>query len=89
MSLSYVEVRSAVLEYVRSNSSKAHQQVPNRLPIFGKFEEQGPRRRILDDDRALKQQTSLEFAPVPQFTRETLEKRSELLYAMTKQIWQV
>jgi hypothetical protein len=35
------------------------------------------------------QQSRLEFAPAPQFTRDTLEKRSELLYAITKSIWQV
>jgi hypothetical protein len=34
-------------------------------------------------------QANLGFEPAPKFTRETLEKRSELLYAMTKKIWQV
>ena len=33
--------------------------------------------------------SQLNFAGAPQFTRETLEKRSELLYAITKRIWQV
>jgi hypothetical protein len=35
------------------------------------------------------QQFQIEFAPVPQFTREALEKRSELLYSITKHIWEV
>lgn len=35
------------------------------------------------------EQSGLAFAPAPQFTRDTLEKRSELLYAITKRIWQV
>ena len=35
------------------------------------------------------QGSQLEFAPVPQFTREALEKRSELLYAIVTKIWQV
>ncbi|MCK9364394.1 MAG: DUF262 domain-containing HNH endonuclease family protein [Syntrophales bacterium] len=35
------------------------------------------------------QQSSLEFTPVPQFTLDALEKRSELLYGLTKRIWQV
>lgn len=35
------------------------------------------------------QESGLHFAPAPQFTRQTLEKRSELLYAMTRKIWQV
>ncbi|MFH1923380.1 MAG: DUF262 domain-containing protein [Planctomycetota bacterium] len=34
-------------------------------------------------------ESGLDFASAPEFTRETLEKRSELLYAMTRQIWQV
>jgi hypothetical protein len=39
--------------------------------------------------QAFKQQSCLEFVPAPAFTRETLEKRSELLYAITRRIWQV
>lgn len=39
--------------------------------------------------QSFKQQTCLEFLPAATFTRDTLEKRSELLYAMTKRIWQV
>ena len=35
------------------------------------------------------QQSQCAFASAPQFYRETLEKRSELLYAITKRIWQV
>lgn len=35
------------------------------------------------------QTSGLEFKPVPQFTRDVLEKRSELLYAITKRIWNV
>jgi hypothetical protein len=37
----------------------------------------------------LSQQSELRFSPEPEFTRETLEKRSELLYTITKRIWQV
>ncbi len=33
--------------------------------------------------------SGLAFAPAPQFTRETLEQRSELLYEMAKKIWGV
>ena len=33
--------------------------------------------------------SGLQFAAAPQFAQETLEKRSELLYAMTKKIWDV
>ena len=33
--------------------------------------------------------SGLQFAAAPQFTRGTLERRSELLYAMTKQIWNI
>lgn len=36
-----------------------------------------------------KERSGLQFAPAPQFTRDTLEKRSELLYAMTRKIWGV
>jgi hypothetical protein len=39
--------------------------------------------------QTFKQQTCLEFVAAPKFARETLEKRSELLYAITKKIWQV
>lgn len=35
------------------------------------------------------EQAHLKFEPCPKFTRETLEKRSELLYAITKIIWQL
>jgi hypothetical protein len=35
------------------------------------------------------QESGLEITPASQFTRDTLEKRSELLYAITKRIWQV
>ena len=35
------------------------------------------------------QRSGLPFVPVPQFSREALEKRSELMYALTKRIWQV
>lgn len=35
------------------------------------------------------QRSGLPFAPAPQFTRETLEQRSELLYAITKKVWGV
>jgi Protein of unknown function (DUF1524) len=35
------------------------------------------------------EKTKLEFAPAPQFTRETMEQRSQLLYGMTKTIWGV
>jgi hypothetical protein len=35
------------------------------------------------------QQSGLKFGPAPAFTRETLERRSELLYGITKRIWQV
>jgi hypothetical protein len=38
---------------------------------------------------AFVQRSGLQFAAAPQFTRETLEERSELLYAMTKKIWGV
>lgn len=34
-------------------------------------------------------ESGLAIAPAPVFTRDVLEKRSELLYAMTKKIWQV
>lgn len=37
----------------------------------------------------LKQQSKIEFEPAASFTRESLEKRSELLYAITKKIWLV
>jgi hypothetical protein len=33
--------------------------------------------------------SGFQFTAAPQFTRDTLEKRSELLYAMTKKIWDV
>jgi hypothetical protein len=33
--------------------------------------------------------SGLQFMAAPQFTRETLEQRSELLYAVTKKIWDV
>lgn len=33
--------------------------------------------------------SGLQFTAAPQFTRNTLESRSELLFAMTKQIWNV
>jgi len=33
--------------------------------------------------------SGLQFSAVPQFTRDTLEERSALLYAMTKEIWGV
>ena len=33
--------------------------------------------------------SGLQFAAAPQFTRDTLEQRSELLYAITKKIWDV
>jgi hypothetical protein len=33
--------------------------------------------------------SSLPFVPVLEFTRDALEKRSELMYAMTTRIWQV
>ncbi len=33
--------------------------------------------------------TGLEFKPATQFTRDVLEERSELLYAITKRIWNV
>lgn len=33
--------------------------------------------------------SGLQFATAPQFTRDALEQRSELLYAMTKKIWDV
>ena len=35
------------------------------------------------------EQSALKFEPVAQFTREALEKRSELLYAITRRIWGV
>jgi hypothetical protein len=35
------------------------------------------------------QSSGLQFAAAQQFTRDTLEQRSELLYAMTKEIWGV
>jgi hypothetical protein len=35
------------------------------------------------------QESGLTFAPTEQFTRETLEKRSQLLYAITRKIWDV
>ena len=35
------------------------------------------------------QTSGLQFAPEPQFTRDALERRSELLYAVTKKIWGV
>lgn len=35
------------------------------------------------------QDSGLAFAPAPQFTRETLERRSELLFEITKKIWDV
>ena len=38
---------------------------------------------------AFVERSGLQFAAAPQFTRETLERRSELLYAMTKEIWGV
>lgn len=34
-------------------------------------------------------QRGLEFTPAPEFTRDTLEKRSELLFAIKRKIWQV
>jgi len=34
-------------------------------------------------------QSGLDFAAASQFTRETFEKRSELLYALTRKIWQI
>lgn len=33
--------------------------------------------------------SGIEFAAVPEFTRESLEQRSELMYAITKKIWDV
>jgi hypothetical protein len=36
-----------------------------------------------------KEDSGLAFAPAPQFTRDTLEQRSELLYEITKKIWGV
>jgi len=33
--------------------------------------------------------SGLAFAPAPQFTRETLEQRSELLFELTKRIWNI
>ena len=33
--------------------------------------------------------SGLQFAPAPQFTRDTLEQRSELLYSIVKKIWSV
>ena len=39
--------------------------------------------------QTFKQETSLDFSPAAAFTRDTLEKRSELFYAITKKIWQV
>ena len=35
----------------------------------------------------LRLDSGLDFAPTPQFTRETLEQRSELLYRISEQIW--
>lgn len=35
------------------------------------------------------QRSQLEFTPVLQFTRDTLEERSKLFYGITKRIWQV
>lgn len=35
------------------------------------------------------QESELKFEAVPQFTRDILDDRSELLYAITKEIWQV
>ena len=35
------------------------------------------------------EQSGLAFVAVPQFTRESLDKRSELMYAMIRKIWQV
>jgi hypothetical protein len=35
------------------------------------------------------ERSGLQFTAAPQFTRDTLEQRSELLYAMTKKIWGV
>lgn len=56
MSLSYDEVRSTVLEYLRSHP---HGQVPVRIPIFHRWEEQG--RQITDEDRIVAQQIFHEF----------------------------
>ena len=39
--------------------------------------------------KAFMERSGLLFASSPQFTRDTLEKRSELLYAMTRKIWSV
>jgi hypothetical protein len=36
-----------------------------------------------------KGKTGLAFAPAPQFTRETLEERSQLLFEMTRLIWRL
>ena len=39
--------------------------------------------------QAFIQESGLAFVPAPEFTRDTLDKRSELFYAMTQRIWRV